>query len=633
MKIIGILPILMAVLWMLHYWHSRWEARSAFAELAGQAPARFLSEAEHAALAPFRTCFELGRETEVRILEGPCLEHRVWMHRSSRAWRSIGLVKVLLPFDARDHVGAVNRAEVVLAGDFAVVLRVGGFDIATAGPQALRTAATQVSERYETHQERRQRRRPTSPWAAAGLALAAGACGVLVQLDLGRWSWIVPMTGLVLAISAFLLYRRRQVGPDAPQAVLRVRGRLNTLDVEDPHDCAYTHHLMLLGNDQRLVIDPQWLQSDAICPGQWLEAEVRTLDRQLLSLGPHWSLLADEQRFPPVAVARHMLMFTVAVVSLLLVFLSGDTPRIEAERATALFGPAVLRTAALPAELRDHLPAPGDGLHLTVDATCELVAREHAGMTMAMPDCNRLRWGGTRLDVPPLAVADSILRLGSGNVLHVHWDPADGVLPAFKRVYGLDALRKDVDDACADGLGSCNDLRAHLALLPPGDAAVLSRRVFNDLEAALGKATSAHVLASWAGSTPGLLAAQRGGVVLVDAHPRPWLDASAGLSGNAGQDWKKMRDAATQPERIAWSGTLQSRSSDGQTLWLEVDRERAANAAIAGLVYCIWLGGASLLALLQGFLLVRAVLRLGARLHAFSEELRQRPAPAASWPA
>ncbi|HHA2820732.1 TPA: hypothetical protein ACOFCQ_003320 [Stenotrophomonas maltophilia] len=634
MKLVGVLLALLAALPVLLDYLARWEARRAFKALAEQAPVRMLSEDEDAALEPFRTALEVGHDRGVRLLEGRCVEHRWWMRGGiGSAWRSIGRVKVLLPFNALEHVGADNRAQVVLGRRFVVIVRMGGFDIATAGSRTLRTAATQISERSETEDERTQRRRPATPWLATGLALAAGICGALPQLGLGQWSWMAVAVGLVLAASACLLYRRRHVGTRALQPVVCVRGRLSGLQFADPHESTFTHKVMLLGNDQRLVIDPAWLESKAITPGGWFEAEVRLHDRRLLSLGQHWSLSADQKRFPPVPVARHLLMFLVAVLSLLLVLWSGDDPRIEAARAAELLGSAELRTDTLPGTLLDHPPTPGDGLHLTVDATCELVARDHAGHTLAVPDCNRLRWGGSPLQVPPLAVADSILRLGAGHSLRVHWEPADGVFPAYQRVSGLDALRRELDAACADGLLGCDDLRAQLAALSQDDSAVLARWTINSIKGTLKEAAHAPVVAAWAASTPALLAAQKGGVVLVDAGRKQESNSGVLASGDAGADWKAMRDATTVAKRIAWSGTLQSRSTDGRTLWLEVDRERPASSAIAGLAYCIWLIGASLLALVQGIFLVRAVPRALSRSVAFAEELKQRPAPPASWPA
>jgi len=634
MKLVGALLALLAVLPVLLDCLARWEARRAFKSLARQAPVRTLSEDEDAALQPFRSVLELGRDCGVRILEGPCVEHRRWMRGgASSAWRSLAGVKVLLPFNALEHVGTNNRAEVVLGRHFVVVVRMEGFDIATAGTRTLRTAATQISERRETADERTQRRRPAIPWGATGLALAAGICGALPQLGLGQWNWMAVAVGLVLASSAFVLYRRGHVGTRALQPVVRVRGRLSELQFADPHESTFSHTVMLLGNDQRLVIDPAWMASGAITRGRWLEAEVRPHDRRLLSLGPGWSLSADEKRFPPVPVARRLLMFLVAVLSLLLVLWSGDGPRIEAARAAEMLGPAKLRTDTQPGRLLGHPPAPGDGVHVTVDATCELVTRRHAGHVLAVPDCSRLRWGGAPLQVPPLAVADSILRLGAGNTLRVRWKPADGIFPACQWVSGLDALRRELDAACADGLRGCDDLRAQLAALSQDDSAELPRWKIMNLKDALKEAAHASVLAAWAASTPALLAAQNGGVVLVDAEANRDLDTAAFALGDAGTAWKRMHDAATRAKRIAWSGTLQSRSTDGQTLWLEVDRTRPAHGAIAGMTYCLWLIGASLLALVQGILLVRAAPRALSRSAAFDEELKQRQAPRASWSA
>ncbi|KAF1013343.1 MAG: hypothetical protein GAK31_03492 [Stenotrophomonas maltophilia] len=634
MNVAGVLLTLLAALPAVVDHLARWEARRAFKVLAEQAPVRVLSKDEDAALEPFRTALDVGRDNGVRLLDGPCIEHRWWMRRGVRsAWRSLGGVKVLLPFNALEHVGADNRAEVVLGRRFAVIVRMGGFDLATAGTRTLRTAATQISERSETEEEQAQRRRPGTPWWAIGLALAAGICGVLPRLDLGRWSWIALAFGLVLGVAAFVLYRRRHVGTPVRQPVVRVRGRLSVLQFADPHEGATRHNAMLLGNGQRLVIDPAWLESGAITPGRWLDAEVRAHDRRLLSLGPDWSLPADVQRFPSVPVTRHLLMFLVAAVSLLLVFLSGDGLRIEAARAAQLLGPAQLPTDTLPGTLQDHPPAPGDGLRLTVDATCELVTREHAGHALAVPDCSRLRWGGAPLEVPPLAVAESILRLGAGDTLRVHWEPADGLFPAYQRVSGLHALRRELDAACAEGLRGCDDLRAQLAAVSPDDSAVLARWTITAIKVALNEAARAPVVAAWAASTPALLAAQQGGVVLVDAGSRLEPDSTGLALGDAGAAWKTMRNAATQAKRITCSGTLQSHSTDGRTLWLDVDRTRPANAAIGGLAYCLWLIGASLLALVQGILLIRAVPRALSRLGAFAEALRERPPPRASWPA
>ncbi|WP_295515613.1 hypothetical protein [uncultured Stenotrophomonas sp.] len=631
MKIVAVLFMLLAAAPLVLHHIARYEARCSLNRLSRQPPIRELSEEENAALEPFRAILGLGTGTRVHLLEGPCVEHRIWMRGVSSGWHSIGSVRILLPFNALEHVGPANRAQVVLGRGFAVVVRMGAFEIATAGTRTLRTAARQISERFETEEEGAQRRRPKAPWAATTLALAAGACGVLPQMDGGRWTGYALAVGLALATAAFFFYRRRQVGPRAPQRIVRVRGRLSALDIVDPCEATYTHGVMLLGSNQQLVIDPVWRLSGAIKPGRWVEAEVCALDRRLLSLGPGWCLQDDLRRFPPVPVARHLLMFITALASLMLLLWSGDPPQVQAQRAAELAGPGVLRGDALPATLLDTPPAVGDGMRVTATTTCELVPRMHDGYMLAVPDCTRLRWAGTPVHVPPLAVPASILRLGSDSALSVHRRRDDGPFPAYQAVSGLVALRQELDAACEDGLTACASLRARLATLPQDDTAVLPWPSVSGIQHTFREAANAHVLVAWAAATPGLLAAQRGGVVLVDAGAKP-SHVGALASGVAGRDWERMREAVTTARQTTWSGVLQSRSSDGHTLWLEVDRERPANGAFAGLVYWVWLVGAAVLVWVQGYFLVRAVPRALSRSAAFAEELKQRPAPHASWP-
>lgn len=640
-------------------WQRRRDARFFFERLRRQAPLRVLSVKERAALEPLYACLDLTVHIGVRALSGPHARDVVRNWGTSFVRDAVGGVDVLLPFDAADHLAGQNTAEVVLGPGYAIVVRLNVFDITTAGSRALRTPARHLGERMEHPEERRLRRRPGTPWAAAGLAMLANACGVALLWDNGPWAWGVLGTGLALMLLSAGLYLRRQVGPAALQHVVRVRGRVNRLQLLRPGDPAGTGCHVLIGNDQRIRPCHDWNESEGLQAGHRIDAEIYRHSRRVLSLGPGWSMLDEHRRYPPVPLARHALMLTVALVSLCLALWASNGPMHEVQRATQLFSAHQLRTDADPGSLLRRPPAAGDGLHLRVRATCELVPQERQGHTLATPDCNRVRWGASQA-VGELEIAEPILQLGSYDTrLRTQYTGTADLLAAFRQVTGLGDLLENVDAACSQGLDACVDLQAtvlrllswqsdrtasgghdwaslmRVARLGSEEAALdgltLPSHVVRQINDAVQQAADDHVLARWAAQTPTLLAQQQGGVVLVNVSPGEQRPGSTASHDTAHAEWQRMQAAATLPQPVTVSGTVTARIQDGHTQWLEVDPAEPSNSAIVGLGRSAWLLAALLLALFHGIQLIRCVPEAIARRIALDADILQRPPPLRRW--
>jgi len=660
MKIMAFGVLVLLLLAPVIQWQRRRDARYFFERLCEQAPLRVLSVEERAALTPLQACLDLTVAAEVRALSGPHTREVLRNRGTSFVRERVGGVDVLLPFDAADHLAEQNTAEVVLGPGYAIVVRLNGFDITTAGSRALRTPAQHLGERMEHPEERRLRRRPGTPWAAAGLALLANACGVALRWDNGPWAWGVLGAGLALMLLSAGFYLRRQVGPAALQPIDRVRGRLNRLQLLRPGDPAGTGCHLLIGNDQRIRPCHDWNESKGLQAGRRIEAEIYRHSRRVLSLGPGWSMLDEHRRCPPVPLARHALMLAVALVSLCLALGASDGPTYEVQRAMRLFSAHQLRTDADPGSLLQRPPAIGDGVHLRVRATCELVPQQRHGHTVATADCDRVRWGVPQVPMAELEIAEPILRLGSYDTqLRTQYTGATDLLAPFRQVTGLGDLLERVDAACVQGLYACGDLQSTLLRLlswqsdhtahGDHDWASLMRaarlasdeagregltfpsHVIRKINTAVKAAVDAHVLSRWAAQTPALLAQQQGGVVLVTASPGEVHSVGNAWLGTAHDQWKRMRAAATIARPVTVSGTVTARIHDGRTQWLEIDPTEPSHAAIAGLGRCAWLLAALLLMLFHGVQCARYVPRAIARRSALDEDILQRPAPMQRW--
>lgn len=652
MNVAGVGLVLLMLVPLMFHWRQRRDARYFLGRLAGQPPVRTLTDDEQAALQPLRACLGIGNDRQVRTLSGAHARHVLQIHATRMEQDTIGDVNVVLPYDAFDHLAAHNDAEVVLGPGVAVVVRLNEFHIGSAA-RAWRTPTQVCGERLETNEERTLRRQPGVPWAAAALALLATFCAAATQWDVGASTWAVFGLGLLLAALSAALSLRRQVGPAALQTIVHVRGRLNRLQINAPTNAAIEGHYLLVGNDQRVEPPHAWRAATCLAPGTWIDAEIYRHSRALLTLGPGWSVLDEQRRFAAIPVARHAVMFAVALLSLGCVAQVTDGPGREWQRARQVFSSWTLHSNRDPVRWRDPALAVGDGLHVHGYATCELVPSERLGRTLASADCSRLRWGAPATAVQPLPLPDAVQRLDSSQrALRVHGPSFLGRPLQRQQVAGLSGLLEAVEDTCAHGLEGCPALQAALldalsatmendragvpdwsalrravhAVDAAGEGIMLSRAAIE----AVREAFDQQVLDVWAAQTPALLTAQHGGTVLVERSSRPLREGGNTGYGAAYDEWQRMRMAATIAQPTAVSGAVTARNEDGRTLWLQVDSGQPSNGPISGLASCLWMLAALVLALFQGAMLLRRLPRAIARDQALAAEIGQRPPPPTS---
>ncbi len=485
----------------------RASSRNALLHLRAQPDHRSLEADEQAALSPLLASLSRSAEGGVKRLTGAYRQPRLWLRGGMAAHDLIEGVEVVLPFDARVHLGARNEVEVVICGDSVVVVRLNAFHLPDGYARALQEQADLVVahaedvgtvptvlpfpapaqvllERDETTEEVALRRR----WAALWPGLAAGMSACLVwwiaTFDIGRMSWLGLAAGMVLLAVAVGLFRRPAAKGATPGRVQWVRGVFHVLTLPSPGNAAVAETHLLIGNDRRLDLPFEWRNSNRLVPGQWLEAEICLVDGKTLSIGHDWSRVDEQRRFPVTGWARHAVLFAAALLALAWALLSGHGPLDDIRRAAWVFSGREWRDDVVAATLVNRPPDPGDHLDVRAHGYCVLTG--HEGDTDALPhsDCSRLRWDATPRDAPQIRLPPAIGALEVGPRLDTHADPyrsaperqhandpvariiSSALVPRWLMVEGLSPLVDLVDRACTEGLPDCDAVYKALLDMP-----------------------------------------------------------------------------------------------------------------------------------------------------------------------
>jgi hypothetical protein len=326
--LVGLAVVCLMVIAGAVEWTSR--VRAGIASLRRGSTLRTLDADEHRALAPVRALTGCDHDDQVKRLHG-AFAGGTWRNSFPIGDGFLGGIPVLVPRQAWPYVSEDNEAEVVLGENVAMVVRLNGFTIAAARPDA---ATSRVcGERLETPEEVSMRRGPglrVSPLVIAALALwaAAGAPGLLAM----------PLLAIA-GLAAWLALPRRN-SPATAQRVLQVRGRLRAYQ-----RTAQTSRVWLLGNDRRVQLPAEWEHAAAFSRGRSMVLEVRACDGWVLGAGTAWCLASDRRRYPPTGGSWHLAW--LGLLLCVLVFGTGGMPPLRPDPAwAAAYGWGVLAVLA-----------------------------------------------------------------------------------------------------------------------------------------------------------------------------------------------------------------------------------------------------------------------------------------------
>lgn len=670
------------------YLSMRASSRNALLHLRAQPDHRSLEADEQAALSPVQASLGQSAEGGVKRLSGAYRQGHLWFRGGMAAHDLIEGVEVVLPFDARDHLGAHNDMEVVICGESVIVVRVNAFHLPEGYARAFKEQADLVGdvgtvptalpfpspaqvllERDETTEEVALRRSWATLWP--GLAAGMSACLVwwVATFDIGRMSWLGLAAGVVLLAVAVALIRRPAAKGVTPGRVQRVRGVFHVLTLPNPGNAAVAETHLLIGSDRRLDLPFDWRNSKRLVSGQWLEAEICLVDGKTLSIGRDWSRVDEQRRFPVTGWGRHAVLFGAAMLAMVWALLSGHGPLDDVRRAAWLFSGSEWRDDVVPATLVNRAPEPGDHLHVRAHGYCVLTG--HEGDMEAVPhsDCSRLRWDATPMDAPQITLPPAIGALEVGPRLDIHADPyrsaperqhandpvarmmSSALMPRWLMVEGLSPLVELVDRACTEGLPDCDAVYNALLDMPwafapagTGSDATLAwpdlvrltasgardtplrveERELELLRGLIQGRVDQYVQAQLKALVPALQEARLPGVVLVRDTS---ADDALQVQESAHERWERTRMELSRPRTVVISGQIIERVDDGRNLYLTIDPAVPSNLGIAGLIHTVWWILALLLVCWHGRWLILRTSPALERSAALAEDIASRRPP------
>jgi len=667
---------------------------------------RTLDDAEYKALAHLRADGRLGMDREVRCIEGDFQRRRVGGVLHGVIYHYIGGTNVILPYDAMQHVSEYNHAEVVLgrrvmlADPVAVVVRLGAFRIAEGLRREQHQQAAEAAWHAgqdpspDAHTTQAHHARPRSRVVPGDAVILAQRQESNEELDLCRAPWLglVPAACWLLACGVFwfatwarhadavtwgasaaaaivagvgVVLTRRRVRPEAvPGEVNRVRGVLNGTAFHFAGQPMFGPPF-LLGRQQTVELPDHWHCLGTLPIGPAVDAQVRTIDRHVLSLGPAWSLVDEARRFPPVPYAHHLIWLIVAAVALAGALVTGNAVETDLRLAAHTFEDQGYRQESSVEALIAMPPRVGDWVRIQGEAHCMPAVDNINGTSRLGVRCDELRWGGAAMALPRLSLPDSIATLASSPYL----PPVQAFLPG-RADHAPDpmtttALRRVVDhieQACRDGLSNCpalrQDLVSHLAaqaqreggegshVITALDWYGLSMRLHEFVEdggsdrllanastrrinALLYRYLDDHVARWLADITPTISRVQfnsirlRGlGTQYVYARP-PAPSALADTQAH----WDHTVEQLTVARPFTMQGSVVGIEQDAEGLSLTLDADAAGNQASAALVHTVWRALALLLLLVQAAMLVYCLYREVKRRQALAADVALRRPP------
>lgn len=701
---IGLL-LLSLVAWLI-YQSRRSGNKNALADLRRTPVLRELGSDEALALEPLRVAHGLSWEPGVRQLQGSFNRHGIVANGAETLHDTLAGVDVLLPYDSPLFLAENNVAEVVLTERQAIVIRLNDFSIVEGRTRSLHDGldvespvgapslpgrapadtqrVTTLEERGETHEEARARRRPAFGWLPVGFwTIALSLLLTATVADPG--DAIVPI--ILLAVAAALAGAWCQFRPPQPKVqpgrIRRVQGLLHRVDMPNPMNAALRVQRFFVGDSLQVQFPEHWLRSERLPLRQNVQLDITSDTGDVLSMGPQWSQVDEQRRFPSVRWGGTLLLLMLGLLASMIALLAGDA----ADLRLAWHGlqGTQTRTDSSAHSLLQNPPRPGDRLQVAGEGQCELVLTPLAdiGTEVVLPDCARMRWGADPVTLPDLTLPTPLLSLYRGNFVDARTDGYSAMLRTLMMqqisdpyqqalmasrgeqqvVTALGRMVDTIEAGCSVGLPDCaemqrsivdalgasvevdgqdtalNDwpkLALHMRRLATegGDGMYMSDSDLSTLRRIAREHAGAAIAMQLATLTPQLMNLQRGGVVLETLD-----DLRAGRQGTS-QDparsdtlldrWEDAQAVVAAPVPFSLQGLVLATHQDAGGMRLRVDplagEGRIPRAAASSLMLLLSLG----LIMVQAPLLVRGIIRARARRRALDADLQARAAPGQS---
>ncbi|WP_164087292.1 IgaA/UmoB family intracellular growth attenuator [Stenotrophomonas maltophilia] len=701
--IVKIILLLVALVAWLNYQSRRKDNQNALAALRRTQVVRELQDDEALALESLRVAHGLAWETGVRRLRGRFSRHGIIANGVETLHDTLGGVDVLLPYDAPLFLAEDNHADVVLTERQAIVVRLNDFSVVEgrsrslhdgrtdglppgapplpAPPSLAAQPVTTLEERAETFEEAQLRRRPAFGWLPTGFWIIALSLLLTATVaDLGDALPLVMLLAIAAALAGIVCQLRPPLRKIRPGRVRRVEGVLHRLEMPNPMNAALRLQRFFVGDSLQVQVPVHWQQCGRLPLQQSVQLDIAQDTGDVLSIGPHWSRVDEQRRFPPIRWGGTLLLLVIALLGAVTALLAGDGDDLRLAWH-GLQGTQTRTDSRADSVLQDP-PQPGDRVRLSGEGQCELALTRLAdtGTEVVLPDCARMRWGATTVVLPALAVPDPLLSLYRGSFVDAQKDgystmlrmlmmqqisdPYQQALMAARGeqqiVTALGRMIDTVEAACAVGLRDCAGLQQSIvralgaSVEVDGQDTALDdwpklaqhmRRLAtegedgmymtgSDLAALRGIArehAGAAIATRLAALTPQLISLQRGGVVLetpddlrdgAQHAPRDPVRSDTLLD-----HWQEAGAVVATPVPFSLQGLVLSTRQDAGGLRLRVEPgasdDRIQRAVASSLMLLLSLT----LIVVQAVLLARGILRARARRRALDADLQSRPAP------
>jgi len=523
--VVSLLSIGISLYALSNYLTRRYNSDVSVGKLRAGTVLRQLSAAETAALAP---CLTPGLTTDgsVRALSGAFEVHALTVTGGyQRSHQTIGGVEVLLPYDAAHFIEPLNHAEVVLASNgVAVVISLNRFTLLEGRARSMTQVSPDVAANPETYEietigQRLETASEMDMRAAMAnrdgyVALCWCAAFVLLWIatleSLDSWAAAPIAASVVFSILALVI---RKLGRQRlePQTVDRLRGRLFQLEMAKSGNVSARGVRFHLGGSVPVFMPWHWQHSGRVHLGEIVELELRTTDRQLLTLSPGLSLGDEFRQFPAVPWGRALVLLLLALTAMLFVWLASPLSGSDvamAWRRWSARGESPYTSANDVVKVQ--LPI-GKWVDMWGQGRCELRLTVDAdGYKAPDPDCNLLRWGGEPLTTAPVDLSDvagASMYFDNGEYLRTRPYSYNGNPQTLDTTVRRLALRGDVstfaknaveihqlkvtvdviDSVCKTQPAGCELLKRQLLALLNRRAVVMSQ----------GRVTRSEPLAGW----------------------------------------------------------------------------------------------------------------------------------------